>query len=68
MCGTPLDDWVNGGYVDIYSRVLSVVLVLWGVCPILRNEYGQKVCYIASEKRNVSRVTLQEFNIRSKLL
>ena len=38
--GTSLDDSVNGGYVDIYSRVVSVVLVLWGVGPILRNGYG----------------------------
>ena len=51
--GTPLDDSVNGGYVDIYSRMVSVVLVLWGVGPILRNGYGneeQKVCYIAPGK------------------
>ena len=27
--GAPLDDRVNGGYIDIYSRVVSVVLVLW---------------------------------------
>ena len=27
--GTPLEDSVNGGYVDIYSQVVSVVLVLW---------------------------------------
>ena len=40
MCGGPLDDWVNGGYVDIYSRVVNVVLVLWEVGPILRNRYG----------------------------
>ena len=38
--GTPLDDSVNGGYVDIYSRVAGVVLVLRGVGPILRNGYG----------------------------
>ena len=38
--GTNLDDSVNGGYVDIYSRVVSVVLVLWRVGPILRNGYG----------------------------
>ena len=38
MFGVPLDDRVNGGYVDIYSRVVSAVLVLWGVGPILRNE------------------------------
>ena len=38
--GTLLDHSVNGGYVDIYSREASVVLVLWGVCPILRNGYG----------------------------
>ena len=51
--GTLLDYSVNGGYVDIYSRVVSVVLVLWGVGPILRNGYGneeQKVCYIAPGK------------------
>ena len=36
----PLDDSVSGGYVDIYSRVVSVVLVLWGLGPILRNGYG----------------------------
>ena len=38
--GTPLDDSVSGGYVDIYSRVVSVVLVLWRVGLILRNGYG----------------------------
>ena len=51
--GTLLDYSVNGGYVDIYSRVVSVVLVLWGVGPILRNGYGnkeQKICYIARGK------------------
>ena len=40
MFGAPLDDWVNGGFVDIYSRVVSVVLVLRGVGPILRNVFG----------------------------
>ena len=51
--GAPLDDWVHGGYIDICSQVVSLVLVLWGVGPILRNGYGnkkQKVCYIASGK------------------
>ena len=38
--GMPLDDSVNGGYVDIYSCVVSVVLILWGVGPILKNGYG----------------------------
>ena len=37
MFGVSLDDRVNGGYVDIYSGVVSAVLVLWGVGPILRN-------------------------------
>ena len=41
MFGVPLDDWVSGGYVDVYSRVVSVVLVLWGVGPALRN--GMKI-------------------------
>ena len=30
-----------------YSRVVSVVLVLWGIGPILRNKYviwGKEVC------------------------
>ena len=40
MFGEPLDDWVNGGYVDIYSRGVSEILVLWGVGPVLRNGYG----------------------------
>ena len=40
MFGAQLDDWVNGGFVDIYSRAASVVLVLWGVGPILRNVFG----------------------------
>ena len=40
MFGTLLDDWVNGGFVDIYSCVVSVVLVLWGVGPVLRNVFG----------------------------
>ena len=54
-----------------YSRVVSLVLVPWGVGLILRNGYGiqgKEVCCIASGKRNVNRVTLQEFNIRYKLL
>ena len=38
--GTPLDNSVNGGYADICSRAVSVVLVLWGVGPILRNVFG----------------------------
>ena len=41
MCGVPLDDWVNSSYDDVLlKRVVSVVLVLWGVGPILRNGYG----------------------------
>ena len=38
MCGGPLGDWVKGSYVDVLLKhVASVVLVLWGVGPILRN-------------------------------
>ena len=52
MCGARLDDWVNGSYVDVLlKRVVSVVLVLRGVGPVLRNGYGdegQNVCCIAS--------------------
>ena len=41
MCGVPLDDWVNGSYVDVSLKcVASVVLVLWVVGPVLRNGYG----------------------------
>ena len=39
----PLDDWANGGYVDVLftcSHVVSVVLVLLGVGPVLRGSYG----------------------------
>ena len=43
MCGARLDDWVNGSYVDVLlKRVVSVVLVLRGVGPILRNGYGDR--------------------------
>ena len=38
--GMPLDNWAGGGYVNIYSPVVSRILVLWGVGPILRNGYG----------------------------
>ena len=32
---------VNGSCVDVsLKRVVSVVLVLWGVGPVLRNGYG----------------------------
>ena len=35
MCGAPLDDWVNGSYVDVLlKRVVSVVLAMWQVGPI----------------------------------
>ena len=41
MCGAPLGDWVNGSSVDVLLKhVASMVLVLWGVCPILRNGCG----------------------------
>ena len=39
MCGVPLDDWTNGGSVDIFFSY-DLVLVLWGVGPILGNGYG----------------------------
>ena len=37
--GMPLDEWDNGGRVDIYSPVVSRILVLLEVAPILRNGY-----------------------------
>ena len=41
VCGVHLDDWVNGSHADVLlKRVVSVVLVMWGVGPILRNGYG----------------------------
>ena len=40
MCGAPLNDWINGSYVVLLKGVVSVVLVMWGVGPILRNGYG----------------------------
>ena len=43
VCGVPFSYWVNGSYVDVLlKRVLSVVSVLWGVGPILRNGYGNQ--------------------------
>ena len=40
VCGVPLDDWANGGYVDGIFACGELVLVLWEVGPILRNRYG----------------------------
>ena len=41
MCGAPLDDCANAvlSMMIFYSRVVSVVLILWGVGPILTNEW-----------------------------
>ena len=37
----PLDDGVNGSYVDVSLKgVVRVVLVLLGVGPVLNNGYG----------------------------
>ena len=44
-----------------YSLVVSMVLVLLGVSPVLRSKYG-------TGKRDVSRMSLQEFNISYILL
>ena len=54
-----------------YSHMVSVVLVFSWVVSVLRSKYGtesQKVCCIVSGKWDVNIVTLQEFNIRYKLL
>ena len=39
MCGASSDYWANGSYIMSYSRVVSVVLVLWEVGSILGNGY-----------------------------
>ena len=39
MCEAPSDDWTNGGSVDVFFTY-DMVLVLWGVGPILGNGYG----------------------------
>ena len=39
MCGASLADWANGGSVDVFFTY-GMILVLWGVGPILRNGYG----------------------------
>ena len=33
-------DWANGGSVNVFLRVVSMVLVPWGVGAILGNGYG----------------------------
>ena len=40
MCGVSLDDWANGGTVNVFPCIVSIVLVLWGVDAILGNAYG----------------------------
>ena len=47
--GTPLDDSINGGYLDVYSHVVSVVLVLWEL--VLSQGMGMEI-------RNKRHVTL----------
>ena len=37
MYRAPLDDWDS---IDVFSHMVSVVLVLWGVAVILGNRYG----------------------------
>ena len=49
MCEAPLDDWANGSSVDVLSRMVSMVLVLWG--------YEMK-CYIATFQEFHSRYKL----------
>ena len=39
MCGVSLDGRANGGSVDVFFTY-GMVLVLWGVGPILENGYG----------------------------
>ena len=39
VCGVSLDGRVNGGSVDVFFTY-GMVLVLWGVGPILENGYG----------------------------
>ena len=44
MCGAPLDDWTNSGSVDVFLTY-DMLLVLWGVGPILGNgmEYTDRI-------------------------
>ena len=54
-----------------YSCAVSVVLALLGVDLVLRRRYvtdWQKVCCIDSGKWDVSRLTLQEFNVKHALM
>ena len=46
VCGTSLDDWSNGGCVDVFVSsvvsllMVSMVFVIWGVGLVQGNEYG----------------------------
>ena len=47
LCGVLSDDWAILVYVEVYSPVMSVDLILWGAGPILRNGcgfWGHNVC------------------------
>ena len=37
--GAPLDSWANGGSVEVFVHMVSMVLVLWGVGVILKSRY-----------------------------
>ena len=38
--GTTLDDWANGGSVEVSVHMVRIVLVVWVVDVILGNGYG----------------------------
>ena len=40
VCGATLDDWANGGSVEVSVHMVRMVLILWGVGVILGNGFG----------------------------
>ena len=67
VCGAPLGDWGNGGYVDGLLQVWWVgfgSLRSWSYSNVWVRNLGTKLCSIVPGKWNVSRFAFQEFNIR----
>ena len=43
MCGASLDDWANGGSIEVFVHMVKRFIVQWGVGFISWNWYGIEV-------------------------
>ena len=70
VCGAPLDDWANGGYVNVLFTCGECgfsSFVSWSFSEEYVWDWVTKGMLHCFSKWDVSRVTLQEFNISYRL-